>query len=65
MNASESPVPDGLADIEKDLIEAAARAYRRGIQTGSGGNLSARIPGKDLMVVNRPARPSSTAMKAT
>ena len=51
MNACESPVPDGLADIEKDLIEAAARAYRRGIQTGSGGNLSARIPGKDLMVV--------------
>ncbi len=51
MNACESPGPDGLADIEKDLIEAAARAYRRGIQTGNGGNLSARIPGKDLMVV--------------
>jgi len=33
------------------LIEAATRAYRRGIQTGSGGNLSARVPGKDLMVV--------------
>lgn len=41
----------GLEDVEKDLIEAAARAYRRGIQTGSGGNLSARVPGKDLMVV--------------
>lgn len=51
MNACESLGPDGLADIEKDLIEAAARAYRRGIQTGNGGNLSARIPGKDLMVV--------------
>jgi len=41
----------GLEDVKKDLIEAATRAYRRGIQTGSGGNLSARVPGKDLMVV--------------
>ena len=41
----------GLEDVKKDLIEAAARAYRRGIQTGSGGNLSARIPGEELMVV--------------
>jgi len=40
-----------LEDVKKDLIEAAARAYRRGIQTGSGGNLSARVPGEDLMVV--------------
>jgi L-ribulose-5-phosphate 4-epimerase len=37
--------------IKKALIEAAARAYRRGIQTGSGGNLSARLPGTDLMLV--------------
>lgn len=42
---------DGLENVQRDLIEAAARAYRRGIQTGNGGNLSARIPGKDLMVV--------------
>ena len=42
---------NGLGEVAKDLIEAAARAYRRGIQTGSGGNLSARIPGEDLMVV--------------
>jgi len=40
-----------LQSIERDLIEAATRAYRRGIQTGSGGNLSARLPGADLMVV--------------
>ena len=40
-----------LQSIERDLIEAATRAYRRGIQTGSGGNLSARLPGTDLMVV--------------
>ena len=36
---------------KRQLIEAAARAYRRGIQTGNGGNLSARIPGEDLMLV--------------
>jgi L-ribulose-5-phosphate 4-epimerase len=47
----ENSVMNGLGEVAKDLIEAAARAYRRGIQTGSGGNLSARIPGKDLMVV--------------
>ncbi len=41
----------GLEGVKKDLIEAAARAYRRGIQTGSGGNLSARVPNEDLMVV--------------
>ena len=48
---NEKPVIAGLEDVMKDLIEAAARAYRRGIQTGSGGNLSARVPNEDLMVV--------------
>ncbi len=48
---NENSVMNGLGEVAKDLIEAAARAYRRGIQTGSGGNLSARIPGQDLMVV--------------
>ena len=47
----QSSVMNGLGETAKDLIEAAARAYRRGIQTGSGGNLSARIPGTDWMVV--------------
>jgi len=40
-----------LADIKKQLITAAHRAYSRGVQTNSGGNFSARVPGKDLMVV--------------
>ena len=30
---------------------AASRAYHRGLQTGSGGNLSARLPGTNLMIV--------------
>jgi len=36
---------------KKAFIEAAVRAYTRGIQTGSGGNISLRIPKKKLMVV--------------
>ncbi len=34
-----------------DLEKAAHRAYTRGIQTGSGGNLSSRINGQNLMLV--------------
>ncbi len=37
--------------IYDQLSTAAQRAYARGIQTGSGGNLSARIPGSDQMIV--------------
>lgn len=37
--------------IAEELVIACKRAYNRGIQTGSGGNVSARIPGKDLMLV--------------
>lgn len=37
--------------IANNLVIACKRAYNRGIQTGSGGNVSARIPGKDLMIV--------------
>lgn len=40
-----------VTKITSELILAAQRAYQRGIQTGSGGNLSVRIPGKDLMLV--------------
>ena len=37
--------------IAEELVIACKRAYNRGIQTGSGGNVSARIPNKDLMLV--------------
>lgn len=37
--------------VAEELVKACKRAYNRGIQTGSGGNVSARIPGKDLMLV--------------
>lgn len=34
-----------------DFLQAAERTYASGIQTGTGGNLSVRIPGADLMLV--------------
>ena len=37
--------------IKDEMILAASRAYTRGIQTGNGGNFSARIPGENLMVL--------------
>lgn len=43
-----------MSNIEKikdEMILAAARAYTRGIQTGSGGNFSARLPGENLMIL--------------
>ena len=43
-------MPD-LLQLREDLVLAAKRAYRRGIQTGSGGNVSARVPGRELMLV--------------
>jgi L-ribulose-5-phosphate 4-epimerase len=40
-----------LEQVKVQFIEAARRAYRRGIQTGNGGNISARVPSEPLMVV--------------
>ncbi|MCI8504733.1 MAG: class II aldolase/adducin family protein [Lachnospiraceae bacterium] len=34
-----------------DFLKAAARTWESRIQTGTGGNLSVRIPGEDLMIV--------------
>ncbi len=42
---------DKVKKIAKELAIASKRAYIRGIQTGSGGNVSARIPGIDAMLV--------------
>lgn len=37
--------------IAEELVIASKRAYNRGIQTGSGGNVSARIPETETMLV--------------
>lgn len=42
---------EDVSFIAEQLVIACKRAYNRGIQTGSGGNISARIPGKDHMMV--------------
>lgn len=42
---------DEYLEIYKDLTTAAHRAYKRGIQTGSGGNLSEKIPDNKGMIV--------------
>ena len=36
---------------KNDFLEAARRTYESGIQTGTGGNLSVRIPEQNLMIV--------------
>ena len=40
-----------LLKIKQELILASQRCYARGVQTGTGGNVSARVPGEDLMIV--------------
>lgn len=40
-----------LYQIAENLVIASKRAYNRGIQTGSGGNVSARIPGTETMLL--------------
>ena len=40
-----------IGQLKELMIMAARRAYQRGIQTGSGGNFSTRVPGEDLMLV--------------
>lgn len=42
---------DKILKIANELVIACNRAYNRKIQTGSGGNVSARLPGEDLMLV--------------
>lgn len=42
---------DKYRSCYEELTIAAHRAYARGLQTGSGGNLSVRIPGEEGMVV--------------
>ena len=40
-----------IEEMMQDLVSAAKRFYTACFQTGNGGNLSARYPGKDWMIV--------------
>ncbi len=42
---------NNLTALKQQLILCAGRAYGIGLQTGSGGNLSARIEGRDQMII--------------
>lgn len=40
-----------ITQLKSELLLVTRRCYEGGLQTGNGGNLSARIPGRDAMVV--------------
>lgn len=42
---------DTILRIKEELLSAAGMCYSGRLQTGNGGNLSARVPGERLMVV--------------
>jgi len=42
---------DDIENIKKELLTCARRAYTFGLQTGNGGNLSARAAGTDKVVI--------------
>ena len=41
----------GLQELKAELSAMAKRTYDRGLQTGNGGNLSARLPGTEIMII--------------
>lgn len=42
---------EGLLNLKKTLASIAKRTSDRGLQTGNGGNLSARLPGTEIMII--------------
>jgi len=40
-----------LTALREQVVRAAHRAYGIGLQTGNGGNLSARVPGEKIVVI--------------
>jgi len=42
---------DPIEQVKKELLACARRAYAIGLQTGNGGNLSARPPGTEQVVI--------------
>lgn len=48
---------DNLAALREQIVHVARRAYDIGLQTGNGGNLSARFPGQQIVLI----KPSSSS----
>jgi ribulose-5-phosphate 4-epimerase/fuculose-1-phosphate aldolase len=42
---------DSIEEVKKELLACARRAYAIGLQTGNGGNLSARPAGTEQVVI--------------
>lgn len=42
---------DRTYQLQKDIVACARRAYDTGLQTGNGGNLSARLAGTDRIII--------------
>jgi L-ribulose-5-phosphate 4-epimerase len=47
---------DPIEKVKKELLACARRAYTIGLQTGNGGNLSARLAGTDQVVIKGSGR---------
>lgn len=47
---------DPIEQLKKELLACARRAYAIGLQTGNGGNLSARLAGTDRVVIKSSGR---------
>ena len=47
---------DGYERLKRDLIEVARRACDTRLQAGSGGNISIRVPGRDLCIIKPSGR---------
>ena len=46
---------DKVAEIGRELAEFSRRAFNRGLVAGTGGNMSARVPGTEKFSLHRPA----------
>ena len=46
-----------LTTLREQMVRAARRAYESGLQSGNGGNLSARVPGEQIVLI----KPSGTS----
>ena len=49
--SSSLPAPAAIMQVKHSLLTNAKRAYEIRLQTGNGGNLSARVPGADLIII--------------
>jgi L-fuculose-phosphate aldolase len=44
-------IPESQSRLREELAEISRRAYHRGLVSGTGGNISVRIPGTDLVLI--------------